>query len=381
MSCLLDIVGQDGALAQLQRTLQGGRRPQSFLFLGPEGVGRRTTAQVLARLLLCEHPRRQANAKSIRELPDDFSLLLPCDQCPSCRTAEAGTNPDLLIVHRQLARFHDDASVRSRVMQDLGIDVIRQFLLDPAYRTSTGGHGRVFIVREAELMSVPAQNALLKTLEEPPAGVSIILLAPSAEELLPTTRSRCQAVQFRPLDREFVAGKLTGQGIPAAEARFWAELTEGSLGRALRLAGQGQYAFKCELVEALAALSSGGEGEAAEMLNKATDSQAAKLTKADDQLAATLANRQAGQAILTLVVSLYRDALSLACGQARPLVHADQAEAVARIAQRFGVDGLTDILAQLARYEELLWRNVNAKLLWDNVAITCATAAAFEVDA
>ena len=158
-------------------------------------------------------------------------------------------------------------------------------------------------------------------------------------------------------------------------------MTEGSLGRALRLAAQGQYAFKRELVDALGGLSSGGEAEAAEMLNKAMESQAARLTKADDQLAASLANRQAGQAILTLVVSLYRDALSVACGRNRSLVHADQAEQAGRIAQRFGMDALTDILAQLARYEELLWRNVNAKLLWDNVAITCATAAAFEVDA
>ena len=375
----LDIVGQNAALGQLQRALAGKRRPHAYIFAGPEGVGRRTTAIELAKLLLCERPSRSSNAGRLPDLPKNFPIRVACGGCASCRTAEAGTNPDLQIVHKELARYHDDPEIRGRVMQDLGIQVIRQFLIAPANRASTGGRGKVFIVPQAELMSTPAQNALLKTLEEPPPGVTIILLCPSPGELLPTTRSRCQNIRFRPLATEFVAQALTAAGVDETEARFWAAFADGSLGRARMLASAGLYLFKRNLVSQLSALSTGQEGALAETLTKSMEARAKALRAADEQLAPTLASRQAGQTILALVASVYRDAMTEACAAHRPVVHAEQTEPIRKLAARFGPSGLAEILAQLARYEQLLWRNVNAKLLWDNVAITCATGAVLEV--
>lgn len=382
MNDLLGIVGQDAAISQLQKALQGGRRPHAFLFVGPEGVGRRTTALEFGKLLLCRQPISRPNAGHLADLPADMPLRVACGQCSSCRTASAGTNPDLILIYKELARFHPDANVRGRKMQELGIEVIRQFLLAAAHMTASGSGGRVFVVRQAELMSAPAQNALLKTLEEPPPGVSIILLATSAEELLPTTRSRCQFVRFVPLPLDFVTKSLESSGVSGPEAHFWAAMTGGSLGRGLTASQDKLFGFKRELVEALSALVPGREVELSERLTKAMETQAAKWTKtvkADQaeegggDFAATLANRLAGQNILALIVSVYRDALSVASASRRPIIHADQQPAIAAIAQRFRPIVLADILQQLARYEELLWRNVNAKLLWDNVAITCAT--------
>ena len=83
--------------------------------------------------------------------------------------------------------------------------------------------------------------------------------------------------------------------------------------------------------------------------------------------------------LLGLIASVYRDAVTVACGADKPLIHADQPDAIAEIAERFGPEALAEILTQLGRYEQLLWRNLNPKLLWDNVAATCATAAALEV--
>jgi len=376
---LLDIVGQDHALGQLQRTLAGARRPHAYIFAGPRGVGRRTTAVEFARLLLCEQPVESANAGRLEGLDDDFALGVACGRCPSCETLSAGTNGDFHFVYKELARYHDDPAVRERKMQSLSIDVVRDNLIGPAYRASSGGRGKVFVVAQAELMSVPAQNALLKTLEEPPAGVTIILLATSAADLLPTTRSRCQLVRFGSLPRKFVAGKLTSEGVSAAEADFWAAMTDGSIGVALELAGQKLYEFKTRLVAALAAAAGGPAGELAEMLTKAMDKRAKSLQRADAALAASLANRQAGGMLLGLIASVYRDALGVACQGDRPLTHADQAAAIGQIAGRFGPAGAAEILTQLARCEQLLWRNVNAKLLWDNVAATCASAAPLAV--
>ncbi len=374
---LLDIVGQDAALVQLQRASAGERRPHAYIFAGAEGTGRRTTAVELAKLLLCEKPSERPNNGRFAAMDDDFPLRQACRRCDSCRTVEAGTNGDFQLVYKELARYHDEQKVRERVMQNLSIDVVRKFLIDPAWRASVGGRGKVFVVRQTETMSAPAQNALLKTLEEPPTGVTIILLCTSPAELLPTTRSRCQLVRFGPLPMDFVADVLMKDGISPTEANFWAAMTGGSIGLAGRRAGEKLYEFKKSLVGQLADADS--PGKLAEMLVKATEKLARKFRTRDKDLATSLSNRQAGQVFLGLISSLYHDSLVSASGAAGPLVHADQPDAVERIAERFGPTELAEILAQLARCEQLLWRNVNAKLLWDNVAVTCTSAAALEL--
>ncbi len=376
---LLDIVGQDAVLAQLQRVVAGDRRPHGQLFAGPAGVGRRTTAVELARLLLCESPSSRPNGGRLAGLPNGFRLRQGCGRCASCVTVSAGTHPDLHVVRKESARYHDDPEVRRRKMQELSIEVIRQFLIAPAHRSGGGGRGKVFVVLEAELMSPAAQNALLKTLEEPPPGVTIILICTRGEDLLPTTRSRCQLVRFGPLPADFVAERLVGDGVAPEQARFWSALTAGSLGRSARLAGTGMYEFKRDLLPRLGRLSPSGGAELAELLAAAMDKQAKALQREDESLAGTLAARRASQTLLALLASVYRDALRLACGTQTPLVHADQPDAVAALAGRFAPAGLAEILAQISRYEHLLWRNVNAKLLWDNVAITCAAGAALGV--
>ncbi len=364
-------------MVQLQRAAAGGRRPHAYIFAGAEGVGRRTTAVELAKLLLCESPSERPNRGRFAAMDDDFPLRQACRRCDSCRTISAGTNPDFQLVYKELARYHDEQKVRDRVMQNLSIDVVRQFLIDPAWRASVGGRGKVFVVRGAETMSAPAQNALLKTLEEPPRDVTIILICTSPAELLPTTRSRCQLVRFGPLPVDFVADVLIKDGVEPTEANFWAMLTGGSIGLAGRRAGEKLYQFKKSLVEELARADA--TAALAEMLVKATEKLARKLRTRDKDLATSLSNRQAAQVFLGLISSVYHDSLTSATGAAGPLVHADQPDAVAAIAERFDPTELADILAQLARCEQLLWRNVNAKLLWDNVAVTCTSAATLEV--
>jgi len=375
---LRDIVGQPEAVAMLTQALTGGRRHHAFLFAGPEGVGRRTTAVAFAKALLCGGSGPAASSLFAAATP---AVDGACGACPDCRMFHAGSHPDFHMVYKELARYHDDEKVRKAVMQELGIGVIRQFLIAAAGLTPTRGRGKVFVVREADLMSQEAQNSLLKTLEEPPSGATIILICRRPEELLPTTRSRCALVRFGPLPRQFVRAQLAEAGLEERECAFWSAFTEGSVGRALGMAAAGLYEIKRDVLARIAA----NDAQLGEHLTKVSEglSEAAVAAVAKEAdgaaLAKTLAVRRAAGDILELIAGAFADALTLASGADRPLVHPDQQDVTEALAGRFGLAPLAEIVEQLSRLEQLLWRNVSPKIVWDNVAITCASAAPLRV--
>lgn len=365
---LSEILGQPKAIEQINALIAGGRLPHAWMFCGPEGVGRRTTAEALATTLLC-------HSTVSRDGVSDA-----CGSCPSCRSMRAGTHGDLHVISRQSARYSQDTNVRNRKMQDLSIGVVREFVIDPAWRGAVQSHGKVFILREAETMSNAAQNALLKTLEEPPAGVTLILLTGSPADMLPTTRSRCAVVRFGPLPRAMVAERLTAEGVEEGEARFWAAWTDGSLGRSLRSAGGPLYELKREIIDRLAGLIGDVDAELGEWLAKQADGLADRRVNEDKLLSKTVATRDCASLLLAVTASAYRDAMVLtADGDEAELINADQAGAIRQIASAMGVADCAEVVSQIGRYEELLWRNVNAKVMWDNVVVTCASAAPLEV--
>jgi DNA polymerase-3 subunit delta' len=386
---LLDIVGQDAAVVRMQKAMAQGRLPHAMLFAGPAGVGRRTTATALAAALLCEKPLARPNEKRFAELPADFPLRDACGTCADCRMMASLSHPDFELVYKELAAFHSDASVRDRKMQEISIDVIRDFLIKIANRASTRGRGKVFVVKEADLLGEEAQNALLKTLEEPPPGVTILLLAEHPDDLLPTTLSRCSVMRFVPLPADFVRSSLTKAGVAPDEAAFWTSLTGGSLGEALRYSAQGLYGLKLETLRKIAALSPAGDADLADELAKTMDSLAETVVsdarKATGvELSKLLGSRIVAGTMLRLIASAFSDAMRLSCAQARgeaepALVNADQPQSIRGIASRMDVRELADVLEQLGEYERLLWRNVSPRLLWDNIIITCASAAPLRV--
>ncbi len=243
---LLDIQGQQTALTHLQRVLSGDRMASTWIFAGPEGVGKYTTALALARVKLCANPRKIPNQidgqPRVAALGPEFMLTDGCGQCASCHAMESGSHPDLHLVHRRLARFHDRAG-KSKATT-LGIDVIRGEITGNAspenrvesklYTRAKLGRGKWFIIDEADLMQAVAQNALLKALEEPPAGTYIVLITASPYELLSTIRSRSQLIEFRSLPMDVLATPLIARGLSELQARQLARISEGSLGRALQ---------------------------------------------------------------------------------------------------------------------------------------------------
>ena len=166
-----------------------------------------------------------------------------------CILMSAGNHPDFHSIYRELIEFHPDPKVRGRKALDLGVDVIREFLIAAAGSRPVRGRAKVYVVREAERMNVPAQNALLKTLEEPPPDTYIVLVTSSAARLLPTTRSRAQMVPFGALPPEFVRERLRAseKDLTDAEARFLATVSEGRLGPALESAASDTVLGKAAL--------------------------------------------------------------------------------------------------------------------------------------
>lgn len=175
------VLGHEAQREMFRRALARGRLAHAYLFLGPPGIGKRLFARTLTACLFCE-----------RNSPSDLDA---CGECPACRQMSAGTHPDLLTVGLPEGKKELPIELIAGDRESRGKEgLCRDISLAPM-----SAPRRVALIDDAETMNEASANALLKTLEEPPAGSVMILLAPDESLLLPTIRSRCQPVRFAPL--------------------------------------------------------------------------------------------------------------------------------------------------------------------------------------
>lgn len=230
------IHGHDGVVEQFRRALQRRRLASSFLFAGPAGIGKRTFALKLAQALLCQARSEQA--------------LDPCEQCPSCVQAAAGTHPDV----EQVAKPADRAFIPLDLLIGDKEHRGREGLCHKISMKPYMGGRKIAVIDDADYLNAEGANCLLKTLEEPPPSSLLILIGTSPAKQLPTIRSRCQLIRFCPLETDVVAQLLVSQQLvsDAEEASRLARYSEGSLQRAMNLADPKLWSFRDELYQRLA---------------------------------------------------------------------------------------------------------------------------------
>ena len=383
---VFDVQHQDRAGGLVQRALLADRLPHAYIFHGPDGVGKETFARALAAVLLCHQAQRLESA-------DGQPQLRPCGKCHDCVTAAAGTHPDLHLIYRGLIKYHDDPTVRKRKGRDLGVDVIRQFVIDKIGAKPAGGQSKVFIVREADRITPQAQNALLKTLEEPPLTTFLILLVSILDRMLPTIRSRCCLVPFGPLPDEFIVGKLVElrPDVSPERAELYARAAQGSLGLAMQHADDRLDEHNDRLIEVLLELPTRPVARSVGRLDEQAKALGARYAHREPEITQTESVRRGLKALFALAATWYRDVLHAAIDSGgsprleqtsgvltRPtglIANVGYAEKLATAARKTTPGCLVAAISQLAETESQLDANVNTKLCLDALVIRLARLA------
>jgi DNA polymerase-3 subunit delta' len=281
-----DLVGHRHLLDLLRRAAARDTLPPSLIFAGPEGVGKRAAAVSLAQFVNC----------LVRTGGDESADA--CGACAACRRIARGVHADVLEVVPG-----ESGSIK--------IEQVRDAIDRSAYRPFEGRR-RVVIIDEADALGVEAQNALLKTLEEPPPASIFVLVTARPDALLPTVRSRCQRIRFGRLSEDDIAGVLRAMhGYNSTEAHAAAAAADGSLAVALA-GGTGEFAEARDAASALLAALDGTPGPAA------------KLTLAKAFAGGPGTDRERLVRQLHVLASLVRDVgLLLAGGDERWLANGD----------------------------------------------------------
>jgi DNA polymerase-3 subunit delta' len=321
--------GHDDLVQAFEHVWRRGRLAHAYLFVGPEGIGKRLFAQELAAALLCEKP------------PD---RLEACGRCAACALTSAGTHPDFFVLNRP-----EEGNV-------IPIESMRELCAGLALK-SARGKGKVAVIDDADDLHDESANCFLKTLEEPPPGSVLILIGTARDKQMPTILSRCQVVPFRPLSEALIAELLGQQGVtdPALVARL-VRLSDGSLAQALALADPALWEARRELLEGLARPQPDTVGLARNWMKF--------VEKAGKETAAQ--RRRASLSFRLLIASL-NDALRLSLGGTPRLADADELGLLRGLADRVGPDALLQLIERCLEADEQIGRYVQIVLVLEGL--------------
>ncbi|MBR1736142.1 MAG: DNA polymerase III subunit delta [Firmicutes bacterium] len=218
-----NIIGNENLKKNLRSAALFSRPSHSYIFNAPDGMGKHTAAITFAKSLECENITQSGE---------------PCGKCLSCIGVESDNNPDIIFV--------------SASKKTVGVDDIREKIIKKAGIKNFKYRYKIFIIENADTMTVPAQNALLKTIEEPPENCIFLMLAENYERFLPTVLSRCVLVKLMPIGDTVISSYLRNKcGIDASRADICASFARGNLGKALQLADSQEFISSREYVISL----------------------------------------------------------------------------------------------------------------------------------
>lgn len=220
-----DVVGLTQLTDNLQNAIKHNKISHAYLIQGEKLSGKRMIADIFARALQCEAGKASSeHQETLFEMPSEATGPRPCNQCRSCKQAINGNHPDIIYVTHEKPNVISVDNIRQQVNGDIDIKPY-------------SGDYKIYIIDEAEKMNVQAQNALLKTLEEPPSYAVILLLATRAEAMLQTILSRCVVLNTKPVPEDLIKHYLMQKvEIPDYRASICASFARGNVGRAIELA-------------------------------------------------------------------------------------------------------------------------------------------------
>ena len=325
MAGFQDIVGQEQIKEHMRNALSAGKISHAYIINGEKSSGKEFIAKVFAMALQCEKGE-----------------VDPCQECRSCKQALSNNQPDIIrVVHEKPNTISVD-DIRAQVNNDVAIK---------PYSSPR----KVYIINEAEKMTVQAQNALLKTLEEPPEYAVILLLTANANALLPTILSRCVVLNMKPVSDELVKKFLMHEmEVPDYKAEVCVAFARGNIGKAKALASSEE--FENVKAEALALLKYIQDMELNEIIAAIKKITEYKLEIND---------------YLDIIAIWYRDALLFkATRDVNHLVFREELQALRRTAQRSSYEGIETIIKALDKAKKRLDANVNLELTMELLMLT-----------
>ena len=319
------IIGREDIKKRLRNAAAKDRAAHAYIFSGEAGTGKKYIAKLFAMALQCEAGGEE-----------------PCMECKSCRMALAGNHPDILFVSHE-----KPASV--------GVDEIREQVVEDADIRPYCSKKKIYIVPDASKMTVQAQNALLKTLEEPPAYCHIMLIADNTDVLLPTIRSRCVEMNIHPATEEETRSYLIGEMLlPDHEAQMLAVFSQGNIGKARKLANSGDFQEKLM--------------QSVRFLKNSRDMDTISRLEFDKKIAA---DKQGIYDYLELFSIWFRDVLYFkASNDPERIIFREELKAIRQRAAVSSYEGLMIIINAIENARTRLNANVNPELVLELLFLT-----------
>lgn len=325
MGSFKDVVGHKDILKYISSAVENNRVSHAYILNGERGSGKKMLANLFAMTLLCETGDNE-----------------PCGKCHSCKQAESGNHPDIIRVTHEKPNSISVDDIRTQVNNTVDIKPYQ-------------GPYKVYIIPQADMMTPQAQNAILKTIEEPPSYAVFLLLTENAETLLPTINSRCVMLKLRNIKDTLIKKYLMENlEIPDYKADMCTAFAQGNMGRAIMLANSDHFnEIREETVQLLKHIN---EMELNEIVAAVKNISVYKLEITD---------------YLDIIMIWYRDVLLYkATKEIDKVVFKDQLQSIKEQARKSSYEGIELILESLEKAKARLKANVNFDLVMELLFLT-----------
>ncbi len=320
-----EIVGHEDIIAHFKSSIETGNVGHAYIISGDAGSGKKALAYAFADTLECEAGGTE-----------------PCGNCQSCLQISTGNYPDIITV------THEKPNL-------ISVDEVREQLVNTVDVKPYKGKYKIYVIPDAELLNVQAQNAILKTIEEPPAYAVILLLTTNLDKLLETVQSRCLKLQTKPIRERDVLAYLTNvMGLTKEKAYFCLDFAQGNLGKAIKLAGNEEYA---EIVESVVNVLTHIGDMDVETLGKAVkDIEQFKMSMND---------------YMDLMMMWYRDAMMIKItGNVDKILFKNEFSTLKKQAGKLTFKSIEDKIDAIAKAEQRLLANANFEVTIELLLLT-----------